>query len=131
MKNKDYRASTTKRFDDLMPKLDNGNIDWETVKKRVSQNMDATEMLVGKIPPQALEIEAAILGACLIDPTAFKKATDVLTGFLNPFYTDAHNAIWGAMGRLTEKKETIDRLTVYQELETMQKTELIKGTPFF
>jgi hypothetical protein len=131
MKSKNFRASTPKRFDDLMPKLDNGNIDWETVKKRVSQNMDATEMLVGKIPPQALEIEAAILGACLIDPTAFKKATAVLTGFLNPFYTDAHNAIWGAMGRLTEKKETIDRLTVYQELETMQKTEIIQGNPFF
>jgi KaiC/GvpD/RAD55 family RecA-like ATPase len=131
MKSKNFRASMSKQFDDLMPKLDNGNIDWETVKKRVSQNMDATEMLLGKIPPQALEIEAAILGACLIDPTAFPKATSVLSGFLNPFYTDTHNAIWGAMERLCEKKEPMDRLPVYQELEAMQKTQLIQGNPYF
>jgi hypothetical protein len=62
MKSKIFRASTPKRFDDLMPKLDNGNIDWETVKKRVSPNLDAAEILLGQLPPQALEIEKALLG---------------------------------------------------------------------
>jgi hypothetical protein len=131
MKSKNFRASTPKRFDDLMPKLDNGNIDWETVQKRMSQNMDATEMLVGKIPPQALEIESAILGACLVDVEGFKKANTVLEGFSNPFYVDAHNAIWTAMIALDQKKETIDRLTVFQELENLQKTTLINGNPYF
>jgi replicative DNA helicase len=131
MKNKNYRASTPKRFDDLLPKLDNGSTDWETVKKRASQNMDAMEMLLGKLPPQALEIEAAVLGACLIDGAAFKKVKDVLTGFSQPFYTDAHNAIWDSMVRLNEKNEPIDRLTVFQELEKMQKTGIMDGNPYY
>jgi DnaB-like helicase N terminal domain/AAA domain len=131
MKNKEFRASTPKRFDDLMPKLDNGNTDWETVKKRVSQNMDATEMLLGKLPPQAIEVEKAVLGACLIDIEGFKKAKDVLTGFKNPFYTDAHNAIWSAMSNLNKNNENIDRLTVFRELERMLKTGVINGSPYY
>jgi replicative DNA helicase len=120
-----------KRFDDLLPKLDNGNTDWETVNQRVSLNMDATEIILGKLPPQALEIEEAILGACLIDIDAFKKANDVLEGFLNPFYMDTHNAIWAAMKSLDAKKESIDRLTVFLELELLQKVTIIEGNPYF
>jgi DnaB-like helicase N terminal domain/AAA domain len=131
MKTNNSYASTSKRFDDLLPKLDNGSTDWDTVKKRVSQNIDATEMLLGKLPPQALEIEEAVLGACLLDDTAFKKVKDVLFGFSSPFYTDAHNAIWSAMERLNAKNEQIDRLTVFEELEKMQKTEIIKGNAYF
>jgi hypothetical protein len=131
MKNKDHRASTPKRFDDLMPKLDNGNTDWETVKKRVAQNMDATEMLLGKLPPQAIEIEEAVLGACLIDTSAFAKVKEVLSGFSNPFYTDAHNAVWGAMAVLNAENEPIDRLTVFERIEKMQKTKLFKEDPYF
>ena len=131
MKSKNSRASTPKRFEDLLPKLDNGSTDWETVQKRASQNIDAMEMLLGKLPPQALEIEAAILGACLIDGAAFKKVNDVLAGFSQPFYTDAHNALWDSMVRLNEKNEPIDRLTVFQELEKMQKTGIINGNPYY
>jgi KaiC/GvpD/RAD55 family RecA-like ATPase len=131
MKAKGERASTPKRFDDLLPKLDNGNTDWETVKKRLTQNIDATEILLGKLPPQALEIEEAVLGACLIDSTAFKKVAEVLAGFSNPFYTDAHNAIWTSMRRLNEKNEPIDRLTVFQELEKMQQTEVKNINSFY
>lgn len=131
MKKKAENVSTKKRFDDLLPKLDNGNTDWETIQKRLSQNIDATEILLGKLPPQALEIEEAVLGACLIDSSAFKKVKEVLLGFSNPFYTDAHNAIWSSMGQLNEKNEPVDRLTVFRELEKMQKTELIKGNSFY
>jgi replicative DNA helicase len=131
MTKKGFNASNKKRFDDFLPKLDNGNTDWETVKNRVAQNIDATEMLLGKLPPQAIQIEEAVLGACLMDIEGFTKAKDVLHGFSQPFYTDAHNAIWEAMEHLTQKKETIDRLTVYLELERMQKTKLIDENASF
>ena len=131
MKNNKKWSASSKRFDDLLPKLDNGNVDWETVNKRVSQNMDVTEIILGKLPPQALEIEEAILGACLVDVDGFKKANKVLEGFSNPFYVDAHNAIWSAMTHLDKNKETIDRLSVFQALEKLQKLTLIEGNPYF
>jgi replicative DNA helicase len=120
-----------KRFDELLPKLDNGTTDWEAVKKRLSQNLDAAEILLGKLPPQALEVEKAILGACLIEVNGFQRAKDVLSGFKNPFYTDAHNEIWCAMEDLSKNNETIDRLTVFKTLENRLKTEVIGGNPYY
>jgi hypothetical protein len=38
-------APREKRFDELLPNLDNGNTDWEAVKRRLSQNLDAAEIL--------------------------------------------------------------------------------------
>jgi RecA-family ATPase len=128
---KGNRAPKEKRFNELLPKLDNGNTDWETVTRRLSQNLDAAEILLGKLPPQAIEVEKAILGACLIDVNGFKRAKDVLSDFKNPFYTDAHNEIWRAMEKLSQNNETIDRLTVFTMLESMLKTESIGVTPYF
>ncbi len=72
--------------------------DWETAKARLAQNIDAAEIIFGKLPPQAIEIEEAVLGACLIEKDAFVKAYDVS----NPANTDAHNAVWGN-GRFRKK----------------------------
>jgi replicative DNA helicase len=128
---KGNQEKKVKRFEDLLPKLDNGNPDWEAAKDRLTQNFDTAEIIFGKLPPQAIEIEEAILGACFIDKEAFSKANEVLAGFSNPFYTDAHNLIWHSMINLNEKAETIDRLTVFSELQRMLKTEAIGGNPFF
>jgi hypothetical protein len=46
-----------KRFEELLPKFDDGTTDWETAQNRWSQNMSAAEMFLGKMPPQALNIE--------------------------------------------------------------------------
>jgi replicative DNA helicase len=127
---KGNQEKKVKRFEDLLPKLDNGMTDWETAKARLAQNIDAAEIIFGKLPPQAIEIEEAVLGACLIEKEAFAKAYDVLAGFSNPFYTDAHNIIWRSMVNLNEKYETIDRLTVFAEIQRMLKTDSIGGNPF-
>jgi replicative DNA helicase len=124
-------APREKRFDELLPKLDNGNTDWEAVKRRLSQNLDAAEIIFGKLPPQATEVEEAVLGICLIDDEGFQKAKDVLAGFKNPFYKDAHNEIWCAMERLNKKNESIDRLSVFKELESMLKTGVINENPSY
>jgi KaiC/GvpD/RAD55 family RecA-like ATPase len=131
MKNNKKWAAAQKRFDDSLPKLDNGNIDWETLQKTVSQNKGLIEMLAGKLPPQAIDIEKAVLGACLIDATGFKKAKNVFGGVKKPFYTDVHNAIWSAMENLNQKNEPIDRLTVFEALESMLKTGVLNDSPYY
>jgi hypothetical protein len=128
---KPRKEHQVKRFEDLLPKLDNGMTDWESVKTRLSQNVNAAEMFLGQLPPQAIEIEQTVLGACLIDPTAYAKAKEVLAGFATPFYLETHNAIWSAMGHLTEKNTPIDRLTVWDELEKMQQWNHFQKNAYF
>ena len=67
-----------------------------------------------RIPPQAVEVEKAVLGALLIDKEAAPKVLDVLdsTSFYDPF----HQKIFLAMSSLFEKSEPIDAVTVVEEL---------------
>jgi hypothetical protein len=71
------QVKKVKRFEDLLPKFDDGTTDWETAKNRLSQNMSAAEMFLGKMPPQALDIEETVLGACLVDSVAYSKVETV------------------------------------------------------
>jgi replicative DNA helicase len=125
------QVKKVKRFEDLLPKFDDGTTDWETAKNRLSQNMSAAEMFLGKMPPQALDIEETVLGACLIDSTAYPKVKEVLAGFATPFYKDAHNVIWAAMSQLAEQNEPIDRHTLWQVVERMQKSNLFLDNPYY
>jgi replicative DNA helicase len=72
----------------------------------------------GKVPPQAIPLEEAVLGACLID----KEAYPVLLGIgvnENTFYLDRHKRIYLAMQSLYRKIMSIDVLTVMEELKRL------------
>ena len=64
----------------------------------------------GKLPPQALDLEEAVLGAMMID----KKGVDDVIDILHPeaFYKPAHQFIYAAIFTLFENSEPIDLLTV-------------------
>jgi replicative DNA helicase len=79
----------------------------------------------GKIPPQALEIEIAVLGAMLIDKDASLKVFDILTE--DCFYKDAHKKIFLVMTSLFEKGEPIDIITLTNELRRRGHLEAIGG----
>src|ERR1051325_2561158 len=68
----------------------------------------------GRTPPQAVDVEKAILGAMLIDKEAVPKALEVLdaTGFYHP----THQRLFGSMVSLFEKGDAIDAVTVVEEL---------------
>lgn len=69
----------------------------------------------GKIPPQALDLEEAVLGAMMID----KKGVDEVIDLLHPdvFYKDAHRYIYEAIYMLFESSEPVDLLTVSAQLK--------------
>lgn len=72
----------------------------------------------GKVPPSAVPLEEAVLGACLID----KEAYPVLLGIgmnENTFYLDIHKRIYLAMQSLYRKIMSIDLLTVTEELKRL------------
>lgn len=76
---------------------------------------ELSDFVFGKVPPQAVPLEEAVLGAIMLE----KDALTVVLDILRPasFYTDAHQLIFKAMMRLFEKSHPIDMLTVTEELK--------------
>jgi replicative DNA helicase len=79
----------------------------------------------GKLPPQSLEIEQAILGAMMIDQKGVDDAIDLLIP--DVFYKDAHRHIFEAISNLYNKNISIDLLTVSSELKKSEKLNLAGG----
>ena len=79
----------------------------------------------GKVPPQALDLEEAVLGAMMID----KKGIDEVIDILNPavFYKEGHQHIFEAIVQLFESSEPIDLLTVSTKLKQIGKLDKIGG----
>ncbi|HLF15460.1 MAG TPA: replicative DNA helicase [Bacteroidota bacterium] len=68
----------------------------------------------GRVPPQAVDVEKAVLGAMLIDREAVPKALESLNE--DSFYTPMHRKIFRAMNGLFERSEPVDAVTVTEEL---------------
>ncbi|MEK6565500.1 MAG: DnaB-like helicase N-terminal domain-containing protein, partial [Bacteroidota bacterium] len=79
----------------------------------------------GRVPPQAVDIEMAVLGAMLLEKEAIGKAFEVLNE--NVFYKPAHTSIFKAMIELFEKSEPVDLITLSEELRRRGELEKIGG----
>ncbi len=79
----------------------------------------------GKIPPQALDLEEAVLGAMMID----KKGVDDVIDILHPevFYKEAHQLIYEAIFVLFKNSEPTDLLTVANQLRKTNNLEAVGG----
>jgi len=82
----------------------------------------------GKLPPQATELEEAILGALMID----KEAINIIIDILKPesFYKPSHQEIYQAIFLLFSRSDAIDMLTVTQELRKMGKIDMVGGAVY-
>lgn len=69
---------------------------------------------LGKIPPQAIEFEEVILGACLIESTAYNEISSLLK--FEHFYKEQHQIIYKAISHLGEQNRPIDIITVTEQL---------------
>ena len=79
----------------------------------------------GKLPPQVVELEEAVLGAMMID----KKGVDEVIDILHPdaFSKDSHKHIFEAIFQLFTDSQPIDLLTVSAQLKKMGKLDLAGG----
>jgi len=80
----------------------------------------------GKIPPQAVDIEEGVISALLIDDKAAIEAMPLLKS-VDIFYKEKHQHIFQAIQKLYHKSESIDMLTVAQELKKAGTLEAIGG----
>ncbi len=79
----------------------------------------------GKLPPQVIDLEEAVLGAMMID----KKGVDEVIDILQPdaFYKDSHKFIFEAIFQLFTDSQPIDLLTVSAQLKKNAKLDLAGG----
>ena len=85
-------------------------------------------MVYGKVPPQAKELEEAVLGAVMLEKSAFDNIIEILRA--ECFYLDAHQIIFRAFESLAKKSLPIDILTVVEELKIREELDLVGG-PYF
>lgn len=83
---------------------------------------DISESL-GKLPPQALDLEEAVLGALMLE----KNSLNAVVEFLKPehFYDDRHKEIYNAIIDLFKATEPVDMRTVVNQLRKNGKIEFV------
>ena len=80
-----------------------------------------SDNIAGKIPPNILEAEEAVLGCILLDAEAIAKSMQILTK--NDFYKTANATIYESMLFLFEKNHQIDYVSI---IEQLKKNKLLK-----
>ena len=79
----------------------------------------------GRVPPQAVDVEMAVLGAMLLDKGAIAKAIEILDD--SSFYKPAHQRIFAGMVALFERSEPVDLITLVEELRRRAELDKIGG----
>lgn len=87
-----------------------------------------TESPTGQVPPQALELEEAVLGALMLEQEAVITVQDVLTE--DSFYDHKHQVIFKAISDLSMELKPIDLYTVTERLKQEDKLTEVGGAPF-
>lgn len=84
-----------------------------------------TSTAEGRVPPQAMDVEASVLGAMLLDKDALAKAFEILDA--DAFYKPAHGLVFKAMTGLFERSEPVDLITLAEELRRRGDLEKVGG----
>jgi replicative DNA helicase len=95
------------------------------VRTSRTKNEDISHLIYGKIPPQARDLEEAVLGAILIEKDAISYVSDILKP--ESFYVDAHATIYKAIQNLFARSQPIDLLTIAEELRKNAQLENVGG----
>jgi replicative DNA helicase len=92
-------------------------------KKLLSSMANGSE--IGKMPPQVIELEEAVLGACLLE----REAVSLITTILKPeyFYKEQNGRVFNALVNLHKRNQPTDILTVTQELKKTEELEIVGG----
>ncbi|MBL7884289.1 MAG: replicative DNA helicase [Bacteroidia bacterium] len=97
-----------------------------STRKRYTKTAGKQQLMdIGKMPPQAVELEEAVLGALMLEKDALTNVIDILKS--DSFYKDSNARIFGAIERLFTRSEPVDILTVTQELKKTGELDLVGG----
>ncbi len=79
----------------------------------------------GKLPPQAVDLEEAVLGALILESPSLRIVRNIL--HTKVFYKDSHQKIYQAIIDLDMESSPIDSLTIVQNLMKKGELEIVGG----
>ena len=85
-------------------------------------------MELGKVPPQDIEAEQAVIGSMLTDQDAVSSAIETLKP--EDFYREDNKQIYTAILNIYNKAEPIDIITLKAELSSMGKLDAVGGLEY-
>ena len=94
-------------------------------KKDQQVSLDNLGLEMGNKPPQALDVEEAVLGAMLLEPNCVDQAMEELQA--DCFYDPKHRQIFEAMSKLVLDHTSIDIITVSSKLKETGSLEMVGG----
>ena len=95
------------------------------MENNYKQKKSQHEQIFGKLPPQNVQLEADILGALMLEKSAYNVVNDILQP--DCFYTEAHQKIYTAIHNLVAKNYPIDMMTVCNELKNTGDLDMVGG----
>lgn len=96
--------------------------------KPKSHSRGAADLVIseyGKIPPQAIDLEEAVLGAMMLERDTLATVVDLLD--VGAFYKESHKLIFKAIFNLYNRMEPVDILTVTNELKSQGNLDMVGG----
>lgn len=94
------------------------------VDKKIRRK-DESIMSFGKVPPQAVDLEVAVLGSIMLESQCLGEVIGVL--FMEVFYKEAHQLIFKAILNLYDSNNAVDSLTVISKLKENEDLERVGG----
>lgn len=95
------------------------------LKNRTITEISEDVLYGGKIPPHSRELEANVLGGMIIN----NDLIDIITTILKPeyFYVNANGLICRAIFDLKDRNETVDLITLTEELKSRAELDAVGG----
>ena len=79
----------------------------------------------GKLPPQAIDVEEAVLGALMLERDAYVTVADIID--TDSFYKEEHKKIFEAIKYLSTHEKPVDLLMVTQQLKDLNELDVVGG----
>ncbi|MBQ1951821.1 MAG: replicative DNA helicase, partial [Alistipes sp.] len=89
---------------------------------------EAMTEVTGNVPPQAVELEEAVLGALMLEKDAIIAVQEYLT--VEAFYTEEHRLIYRAITELSMELKPIDLFTVTERLKVKKELKKVGGAVY-
>lgn len=95
---------------------------------RANRTANLSAELGGRVPPQAVDLEKAVLGAMMLEKNAVTETIDILSQ--ESFYDPKHQYIFAAIKELFGTSKPIDILTVTDHLRKAGELEASGGAAY-
>ena len=97
-------------------------------ERKNTKNFSTVEQInaqYGKLPPQAIDVEEAVLGALMLERDAYVTVADIID--TPSFYKEEHRKIFEAIKYLSTHEKPVDLLMVTQQLKDLGDLDAVGG----